>query len=802
MKKLLFITLGLAALFGLTACVEQQNVSPTFNPVDNTINTEFVFNISSIVGDGTPGTKQLDSNVQAHGNFRGIDNATLFAIVDSTVSTSTSQPARKMVVPTTNAQAMRDLSSILQQSALADTVHGGTRIIEINLPVKTNQLVFYAKAAKQHIANLSDKELYGSLQYTTTQSNYINLADMIGSYAERRLSKADSLPFENMQTLILKTYNGLFRTGVNCTSAWYDTTLANNTIVFQGGVPESYTVTKMHWADYAMAADDAHPYSPYFYQDNQGIIYTSPAEGRSRATASELEKILGKAYTAFASETVPGEVRAGSGSSAARGLSDLYNIVSAGASATPVNLQEKVSQVIFKKLASTIVKLTDPVPSSLTGERVWKTPSAVKEVVQESSMVLADSYSITRFPGQMNLPLGAVTIGLDSIYVIPASQSSTGADTRILQVKYTSSLDTLLNGRGSESNLYTYPPELCYYGNSSIRVNNTNNNKVFPDSYTTWYNNDSWEGNGWLADGSAITNETRAIALTNTIQYGVSLLASRIIMSGGDYTDNGLSLAGQTKSFTFDPSHYIEWTGILIGGQPEQVGWDYLLKSTGTGESAVKAGTNAIVYDKVNYRISEKGTNQDTCGFRINFNAANYVGASGGTASAEGAFTNYTLLYDNVDPYATSDAQQGDVLVALEFVNHLGQDFWGLQGLIRDGATFYLFARLTPTPSTADAETFWTNLFANGGNNNNYLLVPYNNTGTRSSNASFGVSRPIRRVFVQDVKTGVTFRFGKDALKHAYVAIPDLRSAKISLGMAVDLNWTEGLTYEAQLGSR
>ena len=801
MKKLLFITLGLAALFGVTACVEQQNVSPNFNPVDQTINTEFVFNISSIAGDANPGTKQLDSSVQAHGNFRGIDNATLFAIIDSTMSTSTNQPARKMVVPTTNAQAMRDLSSILQQSALSDTAHGGTRIIEINLPVGTNQLVFYAKAAKENKAPLDSKELYGSLAYTTTQSNYINLADMIGSYAERRLAKKDSIPFENMQTLIVKTYNGLFSTGVNCTTAWYDTTLSNSTIVFQGGVPDSYTVTLMHWADYAMAADDAHPYSPYFYQDGQGNIYTSPAEGRTRATASELEKILGKAYVSFASENVPGEVRAGSGSSAARGLSDLYNIVSAGAQANPVNLQEKVSQIIYKKLTSTIEKLTDPVVNSLTGERVWKTPSVVKSVVGETGMILADTYNITRFPEEMHLPLGSVTIGLDSIFVIPASQTATGADARILRVKYTSSLDTLLNGRSSNGNLYTYPPELCYYGNSSIRVNNTNNNKVFPSSYSVWYNNDSWEGNGWLADGSSISNETRAIALTNTIQYGVALLASRVIMDGGDYTDNGLSLAGQTKSFTFDASHFLEWTGILIGGQPEQVGWNYLLKSTGSGESAVKAGMNAIVYDKINYRLSEK-SGKDTCGYSINFNAANYVGGSSGSTSAEGAFTNYTLLYDNVDPYLSSDAQQGDVLVALEFVNHLGQDFWGQQGLIRDGATFYLFARLTPTPQVADAESFWTNMFANGGNNNNYLLPPYNNTGTRSTNASFGVSRPIRRVFVQDVKTGVTFRFGKAALSHAYVDIPDLRSAKISLGMAVDLNWTSGLTYETQLGTR
>jgi len=113
--------------------------------------------------------------------------------------------------------------------------------------------------------------------------------------------------------------------------------------------------------------------------------------------------------------------------------------------------------------------------------------------------------------------------------------------------------------------------------------------------------------------------------------------------------------------------------------------------------------------------------------------------------------------------------------------------------LIEDGATFYLFAKLVPSPVTTQTEKFWDDVFKEGGYNNRYLLPPYDNNG---------VTRPIRRVFVQDIKTGVVFRFMADGLKHAYIAVPDLRSAKISLGMDVDLNWTAGLTYEAELGQR
>ena len=792
MKKLLFITLGLAALFGVTACVEQQNVSPDFNPVDQTINTQFYFNISSASGEAN--TKQADTNVQAHGNFRGIDNATLFALIDSNLTTTSPKARRKMVVPTSQAQAMRDLSSILQKSAITSAT-GGTRIIEINLPVGTNELIVYGKAAKQAIPGLKNEELYGSLKYTTTPENYLNLSDLIGSYAERRLSSADSTDYDLEKTVIAKALNGVFATGINCTTNWHDTTVTEP-VVFEN---KSFTMNGkvLHWADYYCASSNAQSKSPYFFRDANGTtVYPDSAAGRVRADASELEKILGNAYVAIANPHAALEIRGGSGASLARALSDLHNIVSAGANATPVALSEAVAQVFFKKLSSNLEKLTDPVAGSRTGERVWKRAITVKNAVgMTTSQFTKDSRDLNNFPDEMNLPAGATTIGLDSMIIAPTILGGTSS---ILQVQYVAAMDTMLNGGSSQGNIYTYPPELCYYGNSSIRVNNTdNNNDIFPAYSSTdkdyWYNDNNWSGaggNGWEADGSAITNSTRAIALTNTIQYGMALLASRVYLESTSLTDNGQALAGQTKRLSVDQTHYLDWTGILIGGQPEQVGWNYLLKQ----KNGVKAGSNAIVYDKVNYRLADT-PGQDTCGYAIT--RAGYVGSST-SGDISGAYTNYTLLFDNVDPYLADTTTQNNVYVALEFVNHLGQDFWGEQGLIRDGSTFYLFAKLMPVPnSDASTTQFWNNVFKDGGFNNHYLLPPYETSGE-----NMGETRHIRRVFVQDIKTGVTFTFGDEALSHAYVSIPDLRSAKISLGMAVDLNWTAGLTYEAPLGTR
>jgi hypothetical protein len=44
--------------------------------------------------------------------------------------------------------------------------------------------------------------------------------------------------------------------------------------------------------------------------------------------------------------------------------------------------------------------------------------------------------------------------------------------------------------------------------------------------------------------------------------------------------------------------------------------------------------------------------------------------------------------------------------------------------------------------------------------------------------------------------TSATFVIGKNSLQHALVAVPDLRSSQISLGLSVDLKWQNGLNFD------
>jgi len=48
---------------------------------------------------------------------------------------------------------------------------------------------------------------------------------------------------------------------------------------------------------------------------------------------------------------------------------------------------------------------------------------------------------------------------------------------------------------------------------------------------------------------------------------------------------------------------------------------------------------------------------------------------------------------------------------------------------------------------------------------------------------------------MQDFMTTATFVIGETSLQHALVAVPDLRSGQIALGLSVDLQWQTGIDF-------
>lgn len=145
------------------------------------------------------------------------------------------------------------------------------------------------------------------------------------------------------------------------------------------------------------------------------------------------------------------------------------------------------------------------------------------------------------------------------------------------------------------------------------------------------------------------------------------------------------------------------------------------------------------------------------------------VAKADGAAAATGG-TNYTLVLDNY----TTAATQEPVNIAVEFKNNSGMDFWGYNGLIAADQTFYLIGQLDPAGKTID--------------NKPYMAEPYRYP-----------QKDDVRVFMQDYTTTANFTISN--LKKAYSTIPDLRVAKLELGLSVDLSWTPGVTYDVPLGN-
>lgn len=123
-------------------------------------------------------------------------------------------------------------------------------------------------------------------------------------------------------------------------------------------------------------------------------------------------------------------------------------------------------------------------------------------------------------------------------------------------------------------------------------------------------------------------------------------------------------------------------------------------------------------------------------------------------ASASNA--NYTLVFDN----KKSDAQS-PVYVTLELENNSDKAFYGKDGIIQKNTKFYLVGQLNP-----------------------------NKTGLTNPNS-------VNRVFVQDYVT--TANFNITDLKSAYNCIPDLRTSGINVGLAVDLDWKSGITFDVDI---
>lgn len=321
------------------------------------------------------------------------------------------------------------------------------------------------------------------------------------------------------------------------------------------------------------------------------------------------------------------------------------------------------------------------------------------------------------FPRGLFLPDGVVRVKFDTTNGFMFETATAGT--------------TLTSSDLIDYETVTYPSELAYFVSSPIKTSTTDKSKVsdLPD-YNEWL---AGTANIWNEYDKMVKNNTRFVALQNPVQYGVACLKSSIKCADTSLKDNAKAIIKSESDNTItvnDKSFPV--TGILIGGQPAGVKWDF-----------EPASTNQPGDFK--YTIYDNDMNDGN-----NFTAK----VEAGTLPY-----NYTLVLDNKD--TSGSATQSNVNVVIELENNAA-DFYGADGLIPEGSKFYLAGTLdlSKNNKTEDVTT-------------------------------------LDHVFIKDHTTVANFTINN--LKKAYNCIPDLRTSKINVGLAVDLTWQKGITFDVEL---
>lgn len=288
-----------------------------------------------------------------------------------------------------------------------------------------------------------------------------------------------------------------------------------------------------------------------------------------------------------------------------------------------------------------------------------------------------------------------------------------------------------------------YPLPIVYYDNTPAKAKD--------ESINTWKTTTAeWNASStWTEWDNAVKATTQSIALKNNINYGVAALKTTVKCGSSPLKDNKKAYYEEEEDQDISiPAAGYSVTGILIGGQPENVGWQMI--------NTASTDRKYVVYDKV---------------------------TNGAKAQTTASSDIYTLVFDN---WTSATTGQEPVNVVLELLNPTDATaFYGQDGIIEAGQKFYLIAKLDPKDKTLTWPTYPETFNSEA------------NTLPKSYEGRYPVKSGANRVFVQDYTT--TANFTINSLKNAYVTIPDLQATKLQLGISVDLKWEAGLTFDVTI---
>ena len=638
----------------------------------------------------------------------------------------------------------------------------------MSLPINTNKMVFYGRAITTPSTETDYKSIFGHLDDTDGYGVAANLANT-SFHLGKRLNADDKVKLEELERLLSSILTCIMETSRGTSDATYDGYNLNNYML------------NMKWSAYNTLDDP-----------DDAKRGKSPAADFTDDDLTQLEYKLAKAYKEMTTihweaPTTPGgqggELRNGSMPALLAMVTDLWTIVNGVRCAKATSKAEALAKLMATEIHTELKKYFNGTYSEdggpVTGVSILNISVLIEKLVADSywpgtTQPTATDFShisgyptteLAVFPAKFNLPQGATHLRFNKTgNVDEAMPNWVPANGFYYAVNFNSSAA----GSGTFTvDDYYYPAELLYFGNSPLRVSDASYKPTeYPTTTATWDNtgdNTFWktakDGKYWTLGGRVKTS-TRSVAMANDINYGTALLETTVGYASGigptkPLQDNNKYIQNRDYDVIEDNNTIVPTDvsfsieGILIGGQYPRVGWNFLpaLKPASGTTPAERQG---YIYD-------------------------NQIASSAIPASSNSA-PNYTLVFDNLNYNPLNgevDGTQHTVYVALELKNNTGAGFFGKDNLIPNGSNFYLIGALNPSSGTGTLTS-----------PKHHALPPYNTDG------------PVRRVFIQDHKTVVNLKIGEFSLQYAYLNIPDLRSSSVTLGLSVDMQWSEGLTFD------
>lgn len=336
------------------------------------------------------------------------------------------------------------------------------------------------------------------------------------------------------------------------------------------------------------------------------------------------ETKLGKLYAQYI------KAKAGSANSILLTLQSLYNSLS-GVITAADDAQKTIAENIRKEIDKSFT------PTTGTDGYVTLAYKATGDV--------------SKYPNNINLPDGAVQLTFDATTKFAYATAS-----------------NLTGIQQLDAAKICFPASIYYFQSSDLAATAMElDASKWPTSTTAWTGTDApWlKDASHLADGwtASVQPTTRSIAMRQNINYGVANLATTVKCGAASLADNTTLSVTDPSEFTGTvtvPTAGFPVTGLLIGGQPTKVGFNF--QPTSDAEYV------QTIYD----------------------NNLTGIKAINGDPTA----TNYTIVLPNDKGRGVAD--QNTVNVAIELTNNSGVAFRGFDGIIPAGGKFYLVGQLAP----------------------------------------------------------------------------------------------------------